>query len=300
MSLEFSVVIPCYRATDIIHVQLDALSKQKDAPLFEVILSDNGKNENLANVVKPYSRSLDIRIVDATDAPGASHARNQGVKCAQGKFILFCDADDAVEEYWVFKMSQSLLKTEGSLIGGEIVYGSSNDSNVLSRWGIDINEQYQPSKELNIRPSDDKDIFMQVAPRVPGNNFACRKKDYQSIDGFDESFGAGYEDCDFSWRMSLSGITTYYNNASVDYRLRETSLEAFKQRRSWEFQRERLRSRYHHMNVSGSSLKHSLQAAPISLFRLLTQKNKLQEAGNLGAAIGSIMGIIKFRFLNSN
>lgn len=298
MQYKISVIIPCYGATNVIHQQLDGLSRQKDAPPFEIILSDNGKNEKLAQIIAPYSNKLAIKIVDATQRRGASYARNKGVEFSEGEFLLFCDADDIVEDYWVLKMSQSLDRAKDSLIGGEIIYGLSNTPTVLSRWGITHGPQVSSFKELKLRKSNQQDTYMGVAPRVPGNNFACRKKEYQAVNGFDESFGAGYEDCDFSWRMFLAGYSIYYNNASVDYKLRETLIGSFKQRESWEFQREHLRSRYSYLNVEGSSLKHSLKSAPIALFKLITQKNKLEEAGNLGASLGSIKGIISFRMVN--
>lgn len=70
--LRASVIIPCYRADAELPLQLEALSRQVDAPPFEILLVDNGGNSNLRRIAADATAVLpNLRVVDATDRRGA-------------------------------------------------------------------------------------------------------------------------------------------------------------------------------------------------------------------------------------
>ena len=85
-----SAIIPCLNAADTIGVQLDALSKQKWDKPWEVIVADNGSSDDTVKIVEYYQdRFQRLRIVDASDKKGPSHARNVGADASNAELLAF-------------------------------------------------------------------------------------------------------------------------------------------------------------------------------------------------------------------
>ncbi|MFP3339381.1 glycosyltransferase family A protein, partial [Micrococcus sp. SIMBA_131] len=91
--LAASVVIPARNAEGRIAEQLDSLAAQCDAPLFEVVVADNGSSDRTAQIALSHPAPFQVRVVDASGVPSASHARNVGARLARGPVVLFCDAN---------------------------------------------------------------------------------------------------------------------------------------------------------------------------------------------------------------
>ena len=70
--------------------------------------------EALANQSWPeaweITQLLHLRLVDSSDRPGASHARNVGARAATAPALAFCDADDEVGPGWVAAMGNALVR----------------------------------------------------------------------------------------------------------------------------------------------------------------------------------------------
>jgi len=66
-----------------IGAQLEALANQSWPEAWEIIVSDNGSSDDSVPVVERFTaRLLHLRLVDSSDRPGASHARNVGARAA--------------------------------------------------------------------------------------------------------------------------------------------------------------------------------------------------------------------------
>lgn len=89
----FSIVIPVYNAAATIGVTVTSVLAQTEDS-FEILLIDDGSNDNSLKVAMALSAD-DHRIrVIATENHGASAARNLGMELCTGEFIAFLDADD--------------------------------------------------------------------------------------------------------------------------------------------------------------------------------------------------------------
>ena len=139
--------------------------------------------------------------------------RNVGAHASAGSLLLFCDADDVVEPFWLRSMAQALENAD--LVGGRLV---------------DLGEPAVISSESKRGGSRRHLDFLAMTPTA---NLAIRRSLYLDLDGFDESFpGASAEDVDFCWRAQLSGARFgYCDDAIVNYR-RGVALPA-RLKRSW-------------------------------------------------------------------
>ena len=90
---EISVVMAVYNREQYVSRAIESILNQtyKD---FEFIIVDDGSTDNSSSIIKKYSK-LDkrIRYIRQKNS-GAAHARNEGVKNSQYKYIALMDDDD--------------------------------------------------------------------------------------------------------------------------------------------------------------------------------------------------------------
>ena len=90
--LLISVIIPYYKTYEETEKLLDVLVPQLKES--EVILIDDGCHEERLD-------KYDINIIHLEENKGLSHARNEGIKNAKGKYIVFVDSDDLVSDNYI-------------------------------------------------------------------------------------------------------------------------------------------------------------------------------------------------------
>lgn len=92
---EISVIIPCYNVEKYLAECLDSVLGQSFED-FEAICVNDGSTDKTGDILAQYANK-DKRIkVITQENQGVSMARNAGLKVAQGKYIYFLDADDAI------------------------------------------------------------------------------------------------------------------------------------------------------------------------------------------------------------
>lgn len=222
-----SVVIPVRDGALTLPAQLRALASQTYAAPWEVLVVDNGSTDATREVAEKARPDLPgLRIIDASERPGESYARNRGIAAARGDFIAFCDADDVADPGWLAALTEAA--PDADLIGGSL------DSGVLSPAYAD--EQPVPMTEQT-----------DFLPFARGANCAAWKDVLTTIGGWDENYRGGGEDMDLSWRAHLCGYRVgYAHDARMHYRLRaELSSLA---RQKWNYGRSgaRLYAAYRH------------------------------------------------------
>lgn len=92
-----SVIVPIYNAEETLRQCIDSIMKQTFRN-FELILVNDGSNDNSVNIIKKYSLNDDRIIMVNQSNKGVSAARNRGIELANGEWITFVDADDYITE----------------------------------------------------------------------------------------------------------------------------------------------------------------------------------------------------------
>ena len=95
-SKKISVIVPVYNTVKYLPQCLDSLAGQS-LKNFEVILVDNNSTDESAALLKEYCKKFPEKFVALKEkTPGASAARNAGVRMAKGEYLVFVDSDDYV------------------------------------------------------------------------------------------------------------------------------------------------------------------------------------------------------------
>ena len=87
----FSVIIPAYNDWIQLDLCLQSITRQTNAPRFEVIVVDDG-SADLAPDHISLVRNFPLTVMRQPHA-GIASARNQGIRAAKGKVLVFVDAD---------------------------------------------------------------------------------------------------------------------------------------------------------------------------------------------------------------
>ncbi len=95
--MKYTVIIPVYNAEEKLSRCLDSILNQ-DYDDYEIILINDGSTDGSLKICQEYEKAFDNVLVIDKENGGAASARNKGLDCAKGEYILFVDSDDYVDE----------------------------------------------------------------------------------------------------------------------------------------------------------------------------------------------------------
>jgi GT2 family glycosyltransferase len=209
-----SVIIPVYNAEGTLLETLNALVGQDFEEPFETIVADNGSTDRSVEIAQGFRELLpDLRVVDASDRPGASYARNSGGDHARAALLAFCDADDRPSSGWLRNLV-SASECGRAAVAGRLEYDTLNSASIIVNRNQD---QVLPR-------------LMQYHPFASTANLLVPANSFHAVRGFDQRFtGAGGEDVDLSWKLQEAGIPLVFApEAIIHYRLRESRKASLK------------------------------------------------------------------------
>ena len=95
MKPRISIIVPVYNVENYLVKCIESILNQSFKN-FELILVNDGSNDNSLNICKKYIE-IDNRIKLISQInKGLSAARNTGLRYAKGNYICFIDSDDFV------------------------------------------------------------------------------------------------------------------------------------------------------------------------------------------------------------
>lgn len=104
----FSIIIPVYNVEKYLFQCLDSIIEQ-DYKNYELILVNDGSSDNSLNICLNYAKKDNrITVLDQKNA-GPSSARNNALAIAKGKYVMFIDSDDWIEQKTLSLLYQNSL-----------------------------------------------------------------------------------------------------------------------------------------------------------------------------------------------
>ena len=179
-----SVIIPTYNRGTWLSETVESVLTQSFAD-FELLVIDDGSTDDTASVME---RFLSVRYFRGNENLGVSHARNEGLRHAVGRYICFLDSDDL----W----KKDKLKSQVEWMDQHPEYVVSYTDEIWIRNGVRVN----PMKKHQKRSED---IFNDCLPLciVSPSSAIIKAELFDEIGSFDESLPA-CEDYDFWLRIA--------------------------------------------------------------------------------------------------
>ncbi len=190
--MNISVIIPTLNEEKYIENCLKALSLQ-DYKDFEIIVVDSNSKDKTVKIAKKYTDKVIV-----TKRKGVSYARNLGAKHANGKILLFLDADTIPSFNLLKEIAKAFRKKD---VVGATCYVFPYPPDELSTF-------YFIFYNIFSRAS------LKVKPQIAGIVCAYRKDIFFKVGGFNEKLKI-LEDFDLSERISKYGKIKFLKDAYV-------------------------------------------------------------------------------------
>lgn len=117
-----SIIVPVYNVDKYLYRCVESLINQTYANI-EIILVDDGSPDNCPQMCDDFAeKDKRIKVIHQKNG-GVSAARNTGMSCANGEYLLFVDSDDYASVKLVEKAMIKLLDEQADIV----IYEHAND-----------------------------------------------------------------------------------------------------------------------------------------------------------------------------
>jgi glycosyltransferase involved in cell wall biosynthesis len=284
VTIEVSVVIPCFNAAGTLAAQLHALVTQQGAPAFEIVLADDGSTDGSVGIAAGYQEVFpELRIHTMAHRGNVAAVRNEGVRQARGQDLLFCDADDVVGPHWVASLTRALASHD-------LAAGPFELTRLNAPWAVSAG---------NLSQTDglQQDGFL---PFAGGGNLGIRRPVFEGLGGFDTSLPA-LEDTDLCFAAQLQGHDlVYVPRAVVHVRLRHTFRQLYRQGYGWGLGTAALHRKYLQQGLPLPSRLRHVAGWLLVVPRLLMAWDRARIGRwwfALGWRMGRLRGNVRYRLL---
>lgn len=199
-----SIVIPNYNGNKYLKGCIDAIYNTHQIP-FEIIIIDNGSTDSNYNWLKEY-KNIYFKQLDKNY--GFSRAVNEGVKQAQGKYVLLLNNDTEIYEGFIEELVRCIEKDPKtfSVCSQMIQY---HRPSFIDDAGDEYNLLGWAYKRGDGQAVDTYNKVERVFSACAGAAI-YRKSVFEEIGYFEESFFAYMEDVDISYRALIHGYKNMY------------------------------------------------------------------------------------------
>ena len=210
----FTVLICTYKRSELLRQAIDSVLATTPRRIqYEILVVDNAEDDKTRFLVTNYASEYPVRYV-LEKKIGLSNARNTGVGCSKGKFVVFLDDDGEVAPGWL-EGFESAFKAhpDASAIGGRIVPKFHAKEPF---WLHDDSKRFYGEYDLGTK--------IERCDWVPGGNAAWRLSVVTEAGGFDANFGRigsspalGSEESVLIKAVEQAGGVFYYTPEALMY-----------------------------------------------------------------------------------
>lgn len=200
-----SVIVPCYNQAIYLSDALESLLQQTYQN-WEAIVVNDGSSDNTEGIALEYAKKYPKIKYVAKENGGLSSARNKGIECAKGEYILPLDADDMLKPEYMEKAMDAFEKSpQLKLVYCQgLFFGA--------KTGLWENLHYSGYKNQLLWNS----IFCSAF---------YKKSDWEKVGGYDENMRKGHEDWEFFIRLlNGEGLVCQIQAPLFCYRIKDVSM----------------------------------------------------------------------------
>lgn len=188
---EISVIIPAFNEEAGLDACLQSIAQQKTSYAYETILIDNNSTDKTSSIGKKYP----IRVIKEK-RQGRAYARQRGMDEANGKILIYTEADCVAPSDWIDSICTHLKNHPKTIAcAGSFKY-------------IDQQPFMNAIGRLSINASSRMYKLLYGTNTLRGTNFAVRKSYLQEIGGFSQ-FAVPFDDLEAGNRLGKLGHIAY-------------------------------------------------------------------------------------------
>jgi glycosyltransferase involved in cell wall biosynthesis len=126
-----SIIVPAFNAGDVIRLFLAAALEQTyPAEAYEIVIADNGSNDETRAIVEQVGRETGgrVRLVVEPTIRSSYAARNRAIAAARGPLIAFTDADCVPTPTWLEHGARALQAQGRGCVAGRVIFTFQNEA----------------------------------------------------------------------------------------------------------------------------------------------------------------------------
>ena len=258
-----SIIIPHWNGIEVLSECLESLEKTT-YPNLEIIVVDNASSDGSQDWVSLHYPS--IKLIENNTNLGYAGGCNKGAKACTGDYLVFLNNDTIHENNWIETLADFLnLNSEVSAVQPKILnHYEQNKFDYAGGCGgwIDILGFPFARGRLFLDQEIDEGQYEKIRPVfwASGTAIMIRKKDFDTLGGFDKTFFAHQEEIDLCWKIHLLGKHVWSIPSAIIYHKNAVTLPMYS----------RLKQYLNHRNsllmlLSNYSLPMTLYLAPIRI-----------------------------------
>lgn len=222
-----SIVILSYNQLEYTKFCLESIRKYTTDVPYEIIIIDNASDMETVNYLKEQK---DILLILNQYNRGFAGGCNEGIKLAEGEYVLLLNNDTIVTSKWLYHMWELLRENREIAMTGPLTNATVGKQMIEVPYGENMEEMQAFAEKI----SESKEKPWRTL-RLVAFCTLIRKQIFDEIGMFDENFAVGnYEDDDFNIRSLLAKKKMYICRNSFIHHFMNVS---FKQKN---IQRERI------------------------------------------------------------
>lgn len=217
--VDISIVLITWNAFNYLKKLLESIKLHSKNFCYEIIIVDNNSRDGTRDFIK--KQYPEILLVENRENLGVARARNQGMKLANGKYIMILDVDMELIENSIFKIYRFMEENQDcGLIAAKLIYSSGELQyscktyptifSLLARRldSISLVQNSSILKKHLMQNWDHNDI--KEVDYVVGACQLIRRQVINTIGYYDDNIFYGPEDLDYCLRVWRAGWKVIY------------------------------------------------------------------------------------------
>lgn len=133
--VDLMIIVPVYNTEKYVRKCIESILNQKTQYSYIAVLVNDGSSDNSMKILEEYKENQYIKII-STENKGVSEARNIALIENYGKYIMFVDSDDYLEENAIENLMSIAQKYNADIVEGEYTEFGYNGNNSVKHSDI--------------------------------------------------------------------------------------------------------------------------------------------------------------------
>lgn len=197
---------------------VDSVLAQKGVTLEVIVVDDCSPDDTGQKIKERFGNDGRVRYIRNEKNSFQAVSRNNGAKAARGEYFLFLDDDNLLVENAVEELLRCFERHPGAgLVAPLSIHLRPGRENVVWTLGSDFNrwtsqpKDTLPNTPVGLIPKEPIDYPTTYSP----NAFLVPRKIFETVCGFEESYGQTFEESDLGWKIVESGYTAWIATLAV-------------------------------------------------------------------------------------
>lgn len=111
-----SIIVTIYNVEKYVVKCISSILNQTYENIEIIIVNDGSRDNSLRLIRENFGSNRKIKIIDRSENKGLLYSRCEGLKAADGEYIMFCDSDDWLDPDMISAMYQAMNQNNADMV----------------------------------------------------------------------------------------------------------------------------------------------------------------------------------------